>query len=79
MSYGTEKVFKTKAALRRAVEAEGAGSVRVFGTSLYGDEKASTVEDLAGSSAVIVGPNVYQERTWYANVKRGKDGTAKIV
>lgn len=78
MSYGTDRTFKSKKALRDAVAAEGADNVGVFGTSLFGNETASTVADLAGTSAVIVGPDVYNRRTWYANVARKADGTIVI-
>lgn len=79
MSYGTDRRFKTKKALKEAVTAEGAENVGVFGTSLFGNETAASVADLAGTSAVIVGPDVYTQRNWYANVKRKKDGTIVVV
>ena len=79
MSYGTVRTFKTKAALKRQVEELGADNVGVFGTSMFGNETASTVADLAGTSAVIVGPNVYSKRTWYANVKVKRDGTIYVA
>lgn len=79
MSYGTYRRFKTKKALKDAVLAEGADNVGVFGTSMFGNEKANTVADLVGTSAVIVGPDVYTTRNWYANVKKKKDGTIVVV
>jgi hypothetical protein len=36
-----------------------------------------TVADLKESD-VIVGPNVYSDRRWYANAVKGKDGKVKI-
>lgn len=80
MSYGTDRSFKTKKALREAVEAEGADKVGVFGTSMFGNENATTVEELADESSteVIVGPDVYSDRRWYANAVRGKDGKVRI-
>jgi hypothetical protein len=80
MSYGTNRTFKSKKALKEAVEAEGAENVTVFGTSIFGNETASTVEELADmdSAAVIVGPDVYNKRMWYANAVRGRDGKVKI-
>jgi predicted esterase YcpF (UPF0227 family) len=78
MSYGTNRTFKTKAELRRRVAEVGAENVGVFGTSLFGNETAETVADLAGTSAVIVGPDVYNRRNWYANVVRKSDGTITI-
>lgn len=77
MSYGTMRRFKTKKALREAVEAQGADTVQVFGTSMFGNETAETVADLKPSD-VIVGPDVYTARSWYANAVRGKDGRVRI-
>lgn len=79
MSYGTDRTFKTKAELRRRVEEVGAENVGVFGTSLFGNETATTVAELADTSAVIVGPDVYSKRSWYANVKTKKDGTIVVA
>lgn len=80
MSYGTDRRFKSKKALREAVEAEGPEAVGVFGTSMFGNETAVTVAELAelDSSAVIVGPDVYTDRRWYANVVKDKSGKVKI-
>ena len=78
MSYGV-RGFKTKKALKEAVVARGAENVEVFGTSMFGDENATTVAELAGTAAVIVGPDVYTKRDWYANVKTKKDGTIYIA
>ena len=77
MSYGTESRFKTKKALKEAVEAEGAENVTVFGTSAFGNETAETVAELK-SSDVIVGPNVWSKRDWYANAVKGRDGKVRI-
>jgi hypothetical protein len=77
LSYGTDRTFKTKKALKEAVEAEGAENVGVFGTSMFGNETASTVAEL-NSSDVIVGPDVYNKRMWYANAVKGRDGKVKI-
>jgi len=79
MSYGTDTTYKTKAALRRAVEEQGAENVGVFGTSMFGNEEAVNVAELAGTNAVIVGPDVYTRRNWYANVKVKRDGTIYIA
>jgi hypothetical protein len=79
MSYGTQRVYKSKKALREDVAARGAHSVGVFGTSMFGDESCSTIEELADSGdAIIVGPDVYSNRQWYATVSRKKDGTILI-
>lgn len=81
MSYGTTRKFATKKALRDAVAAEGADSVGIFGTSAFSNETATTVGDLAranDTAAVIVGPDVNNDRRWYANVAVKKDGTIFI-
>ena len=78
MSYGTVRTFKSKKALREAVAEQGADKVGVYGTSIFGNETADTVADLAGTSAVIVGPSVERDRRWYANVVRKADGTLTI-
>lgn len=64
MSYGVDG-YKTKKALREAVDGLGADEVAVFGTSIFGNETATTVAEL-GPSDVIVGPDVYNRRSWYA-------------
>ena len=74
MSYGTVKTFKTKTELKRAVEQLGADRVEIFGTAINGSEKAVTVAELAGTSAVIVGPDVHSDRRWYANVINTRNG-----
>lgn len=80
-NYGTVSTFKTKTALRKAVEEHGADAVRVRDTSLFDNKGTVTVASLADTTAVIVGPDVYNKRDWYANVKtkKSKDGTSKIV
>ena len=78
MSYGVSG-YKTKKALKEAVAEKGAENIQVFGTSLFGNENATTVAELAQfPSAVIVGPDVYNKRDWYANVATKKDGTIYI-
>lgn len=80
MSYGTVERFQSKKALREAVEKRGAALVKIKGTSTFGNETAETIADLAGNTAaVIVGPDVYEDRRWYANIKVKKDGTVTIV
>lgn len=64
MSYGVDG-FKTKKALREAVEGLGADEVAVYGTSMFGNETAQTVAELRPTD-VIVGPDVYNKRSWYA-------------
>jgi predicted esterase YcpF (UPF0227 family) len=79
MSYGTDSRFASKKALKDAIAARGADNVGVFGTSMFGSETATTIAELAGTSAVIVGPDVYNDRRWYANVIRKSDGTITIT
>jgi hypothetical protein len=79
MSYGV-RGFKSKKDLKDAVAERGAENVAVFGTSMFGDENGATVADLADNlRAVIVGPDVYNDRKWYANVKTKRDGTIYIA
>lgn len=82
MSFGTVETFKTKAALRRAVEERGAENVMVHDTSAFNGAGVVSVASLAGTSAAIVGPDVYNKRDWYANVKvkiDRKSGVQSIV
>lgn len=84
MSHGTEGTFASKKAFAAYVEANGAEKVFVLDTSMFitPDAKRVTVASLAGTPAVIVGPDVYRDRKWYANVKVKKDratGQSKIV
>lgn len=78
MSYGVEG-FKTKKDLRTAVQTDPS-EVFVFGTSLFGDEPSGSVEEVlqVRSSIIVVGPDVYRDRRWYANVDRGKDGKVRV-
>lgn len=77
MSYGTHRPFKTKKELREAVRDEGPEAVTVFGTSVFENENALNVGELKESD-VIVGPNVFSDRRWYANAVRGRDGKVRI-
>lgn len=79
MSYGTVETFKTKKALREAVADRGADAVTVFDTSAFNNRGTVTVASLADTSAVIVGPDVFSDRRWYANVKTSPTGVVKIV
>lgn len=74
MSYGVEG-FPTKASLRRAV-LEDPAQVYAFGTSLFGDELSGSVAEILQKreSILIVGPDVYRKRSWYANVTRDRSG-----
>lgn len=59
---------KTKAELKRAV-AEGK-DVYVQDTSMFGN-RSGPISNLRPED-VIVGPDVYTKRSWYANYKNGK-------
>lgn len=61
---------KTKKALREAV-ATDPESVTFEDTSAFNSRGTITVSELRPSD-VIVGPDAYTTRNWYANVKNGK-------
>lgn len=61
--------FKSKKALREAV-ANG-DSVVIYDTSLINNLGHVTINELSPID-VIVGPDPYTARNWYANVKNGK-------
>lgn len=81
MSFGTSGTFKSKKAFAEHVKATGADAVVVFDTTMQPHNRGTvSVASLADSSAVIVGPDVYTDRRWYANVKRNaKTGEIRIV
>lgn len=79
MSFGTVKTFKSKKAFTDFVKANGAHAVKVFDTSAFANKGTVAVSELADTSAMIVGPDVYTDRRWYANVKRAKSGEIRIV
>lgn len=70
MSFGLVESAKiqTKTALKAAVNA---GTVLVFDTSLHNNRGTIPITMLKPED-VIVGPNVYDNRKWYANFKNGK-------
>ena len=61
--------FPTKASLKAAV-ASGQRPL-VFDTSIHNPRGTFPIHEL-NPSDVIVGPNVYDNRKWYANFKNGK-------
>ena len=61
---------KTKKALREALAADPA-AVWFEDTSAFNNRGTLTHEQLSPSD-VIVGPDVYTTRSWYANVRNGK-------
>lgn len=70
------KRFATKAALRRAVQA--GENVRFVDTTAFGGRGTVTAEDLDPGD-VIIGPNPYERREWYANVKSTRNGSLRVV
>lgn len=79
MSFGTVGTYASKKALREAVAARGADAVMVVDTSMFANQGTVSVASLAGTSAVIVGPDVHRDRRWYANVEIKKDGSIVIA
>lgn len=79
MSFGTVDPFKTKKALREAVAQRGAENVRVEDTSMFDNKGVVSIASLVGTSADIVGPDVYNNRAWYASVRRNVRGEIVIV
>ena len=61
---------KTKKALREALQANPA-VVWFEDTSAFNNRGNVTADELSPSD-VIVGPDVYTARNWYANVKNGR-------
>ena len=61
--------FHTKGALREAVK-QGEDP-EVYDTSVHNCRGTIKVSELQPSD-VIIGPNVYKNRKWYANYKNGK-------
>lgn len=79
-NYGTVGTFATKAALRRAVAKNGAENVMARDTSVSDNKGTVTIASLADTTSVIVGPDPYTRRDWYAQVKTAKkSGEIKIV
>lgn len=71
MSFGLveSKRIATKKALKEAIAA--GEDLLVFDTALRGGRGTISIRQLQ-SSDVIVGPNVLDNRKWYANFKDGK-------
>ena len=63
------KKFRTKKALREAVAANQ--SVVFIDTSAFNNRGTVRAADLRESD-VVVGPDAYTQRSWYANVKQGR-------
>lgn len=70
-NFGTVRKFTSKKALREAVAAEGADKIMVTDTSGFGNRGTIPASELR-SADVIVGPDPYTDRRWYANVINGK-------
>lgn len=78
MSFGIEGKPRTKKALKDMVATLGADNVYAYDTSAFGNKGTVPLSSLADTSAVIVGPDVETQRTWYANVKTVK-GQVRVV
>jgi hypothetical protein len=64
----------TKAALKRLLK-ESPKSVRLYGTSNMGPQFNGTADELPdGTDFIVVGPDPYSKRDWYANVHKGRNG-----
>lgn len=68
--------YATKKALREAVVA-GTDPL-VYDTSAFSNRGTVRLSTLVPSD-VIVGPDPYNARNWYANVKRDAKGNLKVV
>jgi len=65
---------KTKAALKRAIK-ENPTSVTLYATSPMGPQFAGPATGLEeGTTFNVVGPDPYNDRSWYASIKRGRNG-----
>jgi hypothetical protein len=68
----------SKKALKEAVKAD-ATKVRFYGTAAFGPGFDGTAADIpAGHILVVVGPDPYRSRKWYANVARKPDGSVTV-
>lgn len=70
-NFGTVRKFASKKSLREAVAAEGADKVMVTDTSAFGNRGTIPASELS-TADVIVGPDPYTDRRWFANVVNGK-------
>lgn len=78
-NFNPEGRFASKKALREHVVFAGAENVFVTDTSAFNNRGSIPISELT-SSDVIVGPDAYTDRRWYANAKRNaKTGTIAIV
>lgn len=71
---------RTKKALREALKADPAGVVFDPTSLLTGRTENLHGDNVPeGLTLVVVGPDPYRTRNWYANVKRGTDGKPKLT
>lgn len=68
----------TKKALRIALSDSGA-SVSFIQTGLYGGSNIRPVDITTSMTLVVVGPDPYTNRKYYANVVLGRDGVLKVT
>lgn len=64
----------TKRALREALAGD-ASAVRLVTTSAFGGFAGRATELPPDLSFVVVGPDPYRKRSWYASVQRKADGS----
>lgn len=65
---------KTKAALKAAIK-DDPKSVYLYATSSMGPQFSGPADQLPeGTDFIVVGPDPFRKRDWYANVTRGRNG-----
>jgi len=67
---------KSKKEMKQRIEAEP-HTVTLYSTSVFGQHFNSSLPHLDDGWYVVTGPNPYDNRKWYANVKI-HDGIAKV-
>jgi hypothetical protein len=71
--------IKTKRALKAALAADPS-SVRFDATALNASGQIYRADELGfGDSLMVVGPDPYTSRKWYATVSRDLDGKIKVL
>lgn len=70
---------KTKTALKAAINADPS-KVRLYATSGMGPQFNGSPSDLPDDAEfVVVGPDPYRKRDWYATVKKGVKGKLVVT
>jgi hypothetical protein len=77
---------KSKAALKRVIEAHGLGSARLertalaaFGSNAEVGEYNDTLAEVPAGDYFVAGPDPYQSRNWYAKIEVRGEGDARTV